>query len=306
MKVVITGASGLVGRALLGRVPGATVLTREPSRAAKKLGNVEAFPWMPEAGLAPTEALSGRDVIFSLAGEPVGDGRWTVEKRRKIRDSRILGTRHLVASLARVEARPSVLVSASAVGFYGDRSDQELDESSTQGEGFLAGVCADWEREALQAAELGLRVVCVRIGVVIARGGGALARMLPPFKLGLGGRLGHGRQWMPWVHLDDLVGLLLHAASVPTISGAMNAVSPHPVTNAAFVRALGEAVHRPALLPVPQLALRVAMGEMSEIVLASQRVRPGIAEASGYRFKFPNLEGALADAIDAVSPGGEP
>ena len=184
--------------------------------------------------------------MFNLAGEPVSEGRWTDEKKRRIRDSRVVGTRDLVAGLALLKSRPRVLVSASAVGYYGDRGDEELDERSAAGHGFLAEVCADWEREAMAASQLGIRVVCVRIGIVLAPGGGALARMLTPFRMGVGGRLGSGRQWMPWIHIKDVAGIMLHASWNNEINGPMNAVAPSPVTNADFTRALAHAVHRPA------------------------------------------------------------
>jgi len=243
-------------------------------------------------------------VVFNLAGEPVAEGRWTAERKRRIRDSRVLGTRNLVAGLAGLESRPQVLVTASAVGYYGDRGDEALDETSSPGHGFLADVCVEWEREALAAERLGIRVVCVRTGIVLARGGGALARMLTPFRMGAGGKLGDGRQWMPWINLDDEVGILLHAMNDDRIHGAINAVGPRPVTNAAFTRALGHAVHRPAFLPMPKTALRLAFGEMSVILTASQRVLPKEAERTGYTFKHPELAGALAAVLTATARRG--
>jgi uncharacterized protein (TIGR01777 family) len=190
-----------------------------------------------------------------------------------------------------------VLVSVSAVGYYGDRGDEKLVEISPAGRGFLAEVCVDWEREALAAADLGMRVVCARIGIVLARGGGALARMLTAFRLGAGGKLGDGRQWMPWIHLDDVVGILLHASQDVRIQGAINAVGPRPVTNVDFTRALGKAVHRPAFLTVPKTALRLAFGEMGEILTDSQRVLPKVAEQTGYAFKYADLDSALKAAL---------
>jgi hypothetical protein len=207
------------------------------------------------------------------------------------------GTRQLVAGLAAQELRPRVLVSASAVGYYGDRADEELDESAVAGTGFLAEVCVAWEREALAAERLGIRVVCLRTGIVLAPGGGALARMLPAFRLGAGGKLGSGRQWMPWVHVDDVVGILLHALREEGIRGPLNAVGPRPVTNAELTRALGRALHRPAVLTVPTFALRVAFGELSEVLTASQRVLPAVAERTGYAFLHAALAGALAAAL---------
>ncbi len=299
MKALITGGTGLVGRRLLADLQDAVVLSRDPTRATHLLGPGRTVRWDPEAGPAPVAALAGVEAVFNLAGEPVAEGRWNDDKKRRIRDSRVIGTRNLVAGLKALDTRPDVLVSASAVGYYGDRGDEELDETSPGGHGFLAEVCAEWEHEARAAEALGMRVVCVRIGIVLAPGGGALQRMLIPFKLGAGGRLGDGKQWMPWVHVDDLVALLLHASRSGAVRGAMNAVSPHPMTNAAFTGALGHAVHRPAFLTVPKTALRLAFGEMSEILLASQRVLPRAAERTGYAFKHPALDGALAAVMAA-------
>jgi uncharacterized protein (TIGR01777 family) len=305
MRTLVTGATGLIGRGLIERLESAVVLSRDPADARRRLGAVEAHPWSAEAGPPPAAALRGAEVVFNLAGEPVAEGRWTAERKRRIRDSRVLGTRHLVAGLAAEESRPRVLVSASAVGFYGDRGDEELDETSSAGQGFLAEVCAEWEREALEAERLGIRVVCARIGIVLAHGGGAMAKMITPFRLGAGGRLGSGKQWMPWVHLDDVVGILMHASRDARIRGAVNAVGPGPVTNADFTRALGRALHRPAVLPVPSLALRVAFGDMSEILVASQRVFPRAAERTGYAFAHPELGGALAAALRPNAGRGE-
>jgi hypothetical protein len=260
---------------------------------------VEAHPWAPEAGPPSASAFHGVEVVFNLAGEPVAGGRWTAERKRRIRESRVLGTRNLVAGLAGMERRPRVLVSASAVGYYGDRGDEALDETSSPGHDFLADVCVEWEREALAAERLGIRVVCVRTGIVLARGGGALARMLTLFRMGAGGKLGSGRQWMPWIHLDDEVGILLHAMKDARIHGAINAVGPRPVTNAELTRTLGHALHRPTFLPVPETALRMAFGEMSEILTASQRVLPKEAERTGYAFKHADLAGALTAVLTA-------
>ncbi|HEX6240185.1 MAG TPA: TIGR01777 family oxidoreductase, partial [Polyangiales bacterium] len=242
------------------------------------------------------------DVVFHLAGDPVAEGRWTHEKKRRIRDSRVLGTRNLVAGFAALRQRPSVLVSASAVGYYGDRGDETLAESAPAGAGFLPEVCEAWEREALAAEALGVRVVCLRIGIVLARGGGALARMWTPFKLGAGAQLGAGRQWMPWIHADDVVGLMQLASQHAGLQGPMNAVAPAPVTNAEFTAALGYALGRPALLRAPAAALRLAFGEMSEIMLASQRAVPALALRSGYRFQYAELGPALEAIVGAPQP----
>lgn len=298
MRALVTGGTGFLGRTLLARLDEPVVLSRDPARAARGPGSVRAVRWEPEAGPAPVEAFRGVDAVFNLAGEPVADGRWTPEKKRRIRDSRVAGTRNLVAGLAALDSRPRVLVSASAVGYYGDRGDEELDEGSAPGNGFLASVCEEWEREARAAEALGVRVVCVRIGIVLAKRGGALARMLTPFKLGAGGRLGTGKQWMSWIHIDDVAGMLLHAARNNEVHGAMNAVSPNPVRNSDFTRALAHALHRPAILPVPAFALRIAFGEMSEILTGSQRALPRVAERSGYVFKQPELAPALRAVLE--------
>ena len=301
MKALVTGATGLIGRQLLRSIENPVVLSRRPGEARRLLGSVEAQLWEPESEPAPSDALRGTEVVFNFAGEPVSEGRWTDEKKRRIRASRVVGTRNLVAGLALLKSRPRVLVSASAVGYYGDRGDEELDERSAAGHGFLAEVCADWEREAMAASQLGIRVVCVRIGIVLAPGGGALTRMLTPFRMGVGGRLGSGRQWMPWIHIKDVAGIMLHAGRNNAIYGPMNAVAPHPVTNADFTRALAHAVHRPALLPVPRAALRLALGELSEILIASQRVFPRVAEHTSYAFEHSDLGGALDDVMTSMA-----
>ena len=274
------------------------VLSRDAESARGRLagggGAIEAHSWEPQSGPPPEVALRGADAVVNLAGEPVADGRWTEERKRRIRDSRVIGTRNLVAGLRALAQPPAVLVSASAVGYYGDRGDETLDEQSSPGGGFLAESCAAWEHEAMAAASFGIRVVCVRIGVVLAVGGGALAKMLGPFRVGVGGKLGSGQQWMPWIHIDDVAGLFTHALRNHNVTGPMNAAAPRPVTNADFTRALGKALHRPAILPIPAVALRVLFGEMHEILTGSQRVLPRVAEQSGYAFKHPDVSEALA------------
>jgi uncharacterized protein (TIGR01777 family) len=297
MKALVTGATGLVGRELLRRLESPHVLTRSPTSTAAEVGAAAAWSWQPEREPAPAAAFAGVDTIFHLAGEPVAEGRWTAEKKQRIESSRVLGTRHLVSTLAQLTTRPAVLVCASAIGYYGERGDELLDESSTAGAGFLARVCREWEAEALQAEQHGVRVVLARLGIVLAPRGGALARMLPPFRLGLGGKLGSGRQWMSWVQLSDVTGLLLHAAAHPKLRGPLNVVSPAPLSNAEFTRALGHALGRPALLSVPRLALSLALGEVSEVVLESQRVVPRVARDTGYEFMYPELGAALAACL---------
>jgi uncharacterized protein (TIGR01777 family) len=274
------------------------VLTRDPDRAQSLLGaGVQAFPWEPEAGPPPPDCFRDIDVVFHLAGESVGEGRWTAEKKKRITSSRVRGTRHLVSGIEATHPRPAVLVSASAIGYYGDRGEEVLDESAQPGGDFLAQVCQAWEAEAARARSLGLRVVVPRIGLVLGKDGGALARMLLPFKLGLGGRLGSGRQWVSWIHLDDLAGLLLHAARKPEINGPMNAVTPGAVTNREFTRVLAAVLKRPAIFSVPAPLLRLALGEFASVLLASQRITPRIALETGYQFRYPALEDALRSAV---------
>jgi uncharacterized protein (TIGR01777 family) len=295
----VTGASGLIGsrlvRALQARGDEVTVLSRNPGRAARDLG-VTALPWEPLRSPAPAAALEGRDAVVHLAGENVAQ-RWSSKAQEAIRASRDTGTRNLVEGLRAADARPAVLVSSSAVGYYGAGGDEVLDESHPPGDDFLAGVCVAWEREAERASELGMRVVRIRTGVVLDRRGGALAKMLPPFRAGVGGPVAGGRQYMPWIHADDVVGLYLAAIDGDGWSGPVNASAPEPVTNAEFSRALGRALRRPAVFPVPGAALRLLYGDMAEIVTEGQRAVPRRALEHGYRFAHPDLDEALRDAL---------
>ncbi|MGH9832949.1 MAG: TIGR01777 family oxidoreductase, partial [Blastocatellia bacterium] len=263
--------------------------------AAPNLPGVAAFCWEPERESPPVEAWEGVEAVIHLAGEPVA-ARWTDERKRRIRDSRVIGTRNLVAGMKALRKAPESLIASSAVGFYGDRGEEVLNESSPAGSGFLSEVCLEWEAEAARAREFGVRVAHARIGVVLSPEGGALEKMLTPFKLGLGGRLGEGRQWFPWIHLDDIVGILRHALMKPAINGAINGVAPGIVTNEEFTRELAGALNRPVFFPVPEFALRILMGEMAEVALASQRVVPQVALDTGYQFRYPNLRPAL-DAL---------
>ena len=298
MKALVTGGTGFIGRRLVARLDQPVVLSRDPRRARDALSSVNATVQGWDAhSLPPNEAFAGVDAVIHLAGDPVADRRWDEAKRREIRDSRVLGTRFLVDALAAMSTRPKVLVSASAVGYYGDRGDETLDEQSPPAGDFLAQVCVDWEREAMRAESLGMRVARVRIGVVLGRGGGALSKMLTPFRLGLGGRLASGRQWMPWVHLDDVVGILLHAATHESVTGPINATAPTPVTNAEFTKALARALHRPAVFPMPGFMLKLIMGQFGEIVLASQKVIPAVAQRTGYSFQHPEIGPALAAIV---------
>jgi uncharacterized protein (TIGR01777 family) len=297
--VTLTGAGGLIGtkivQALKARGDEVTVLSRDPARTAAKLG-VTANRWQPLEGPAPADALAGRDAVVHLAGEPV-DQRWSDEAKERILSSRAAGTRNLVEGLRAAERRAAALVSASAVGYYGPRGDEVLDESAAAGTDFLARVCTVWEAEAQRAEELGVRVVRLRTGVVLDRRGGALARMLIPFRLGVGGPVAGGDQYMPWIHTDDVVGLYLAAIDGEDWSGPVNASAPEPVPNREFSRALGRALGRPAVLPVPAAALRLLYGEMAEIVTEGQRAVPRRAQELGFAFRHPALDEALRDAL---------
>jgi len=299
MRVTVTGATGRIGAglvaALQARGDEVTVLSRSPDRARAALGT-EAVAWRTEDEPAPAEALAGRDGVIHLAGEDVAQ-RWTDEAKRRIRTSRELGTRNLVAGLRAADPRPAVLVSASAVGWYGPRGDERVDEDTPAASDFLAEVCAVWEREAVAAEALGVRVVRVRTGVVLDKDGGALAKMLPFFRLGVGGPVAGGGQWMPWIHRDDLVALYLRALDDAAWTGAVNGTAPEPVTNKDFSRALGRALHRPAFAPVPGFAVRVLYGEMADIVVNGQRAVPKRTQALGFSFRHAQLDEALRDAL---------
>jgi uncharacterized protein (TIGR01777 family) len=300
MRVLVTGATGFVGRRLLGRLDRAVVLSRNAARAEKSLAEfqVKAYDWDPEEKPPPAEAFDGVDAVIHLAGDPVAEGRWTESKKARIRSSRVEGTRNLVTTLRAIGVRPKVLVSASAVGYYGSRGAEELDERSSPTGEYLAEVCQAWEHEALAASELGMRVAMVRVGIVLGEKGGALAKMLTPFYLGMGSPLGSGEQYMPWVHIDDLVGIFLHAAGTDSIRGPLNGVAPHPVTNREFTKVLGKVLGRPTFMPaVPAVVLRTMLGEFANVLLASQRVLPRATEASGYRFQYAELEPALRQIL---------
>ena len=301
MRVTVTGATGLIGprivEALQERGDEVTVLTRDPQKARQRLGEVEAIAWAdPAATPAPAEAIAGRDAVIHLAGEPVAQ-RWNAQVKERIRSSREAGTRNLVAAIEAASPRPRALISSSAVGYYGKRGDERLPESAPAGDDFLAEVCVAWEREAARAAELGLRLVVVRTGIVLAAQGGALEKMLPFFKLGVGGPVAGGRQYMPWIHLDDLVGLYLAALDEESWSGPVNGAAPEPATNRVFSKVLGRVLKRPAFAPVPRLGVQLLYGQMAEIVAAGQRAVPERPLELGYRFRHPELEPALRDAL---------
>ena len=248
--------------------------------------------WRSAEAEPPSGSLAGADAVIHLAGEPVAQ-RWTPEVKNRIRGSRVDGTRHLVNALSTESRRPQVLICASAIGIYGSRGDEVLTENSSRGDDFLARLVIDWEQAALLAEALGIRVVRLRFGVILGRDGGALAKMLPPFRFGLGGRLGSGRQWTSWIHIDDVINLILFALATPAVRGAVNATAPEPVTNAEFTKELAAALHRPAIFPVPKFALNLLFGEMAGVVLASQRVIPEAAKNAGFEFEYPQLGPAL-------------
>lgn len=301
MRVAVSGATGLIGaalvRALAERGDDVTALSRNAERARETLG-VGAETWAdPKAEPAPLDALRGRDGVVHLLGEVIAQ-RWSDETKRELRDSRVLSTRNLVAALSELppEERPRVLVSGSGAGWYGHRGDERLDESSPEpGGDFLAQLCADWEAEARRAEELGVRVVLNRTGVVLSESGGALEKMLPFFKAGIGGPVAGGRQYVPWVHLDDVVGVTLFALDNEQVRGPVNVSAPEPVTNKELSRTLGRVLRRPAFAPVPALAVKALYGEMAQIVTTGQRAVPGRLGELGYRFRQPDLEAALRD-----------
>jgi len=299
-RVTITGATGLIGRRLVGELQGSgwqvSVLSRDPERARIRLPGVEAFAWDPLGEPAPVAALEGRDGVIHLAGEPLAQ-RWSARAKRAIRESRVLGTERLLAGLAAAGQRPRVLVSSSAVGYYGPHGPEPIDEEAPPGNDFLAGVCVAWEQAAERAGELGMRVVRVRTGVVLDGDGGALERMLPPFRLGIGGPVAGGRQYIPWIHADDVAGIMSAALHDERWSGAANATAPVPVTNGEFSRALGRVLHRPALLPVPGAALKILYGEMAQIVTGGARVVPAKPLMLGYDFRHAELGEALRSVL---------
>jgi uncharacterized protein (TIGR01777 family) len=303
MRVLITGATGTIGLAvadaLRSRGDQVVALSRDAERARRVLGDgAEAYPWVrPTAESPPPEALAAVDAVINLVGEQIAQ-RWTDEAKARIRDSRVLPTRVLVTALGALPEpdRPRVLVSQSAIGYYGDSGDAEVDERAPAGDDFLAGLVVAWEREA-RSAESTMRVACTRTGVVLSPSGGALAKMLPFFKLGIGGPVAGGRQYVPWVHLDDVVGAMLACVDQEALSGPVNVTAPNPVTNAEFSRALGHALGRPALLPVPGVAVKLLYGEMAETVTTGQRAIPARLGDSGFEFRYPDVEPALKEVL---------
>ena len=291
MKIGVTGSTGLVGSALL---PLLTANGHEVHPLVRGMPEQNQIGWDPAAGRLNGADLAGLEGIVHLAGENVGAGRWNAGRKKRILDSRVQGTKLLCSKLAELESKPSVLVCASAIGYYGDRGDEAVDETAEAGSGFLADVCRQWEAACQDAREAGIRVVNLRIGVVLSPDGGALAKMLMPFKMGVGGRVGDGKQYFSWIALDDVGGAIDHALKTESLAGPVNAVSPQAVTNTMFTQVLGKVLRRPTIFPMPAFAMRLALGEMAEeLLLASTRVTPTALQQSGYAFQFPDLEGAL-------------
>lgn len=301
MKILVTGSSGLVGTALVGALAreGHTVcrLVRPQSLSTKDAKAGFDVAWNPATG-ALGGAGVGPDAVVNLAGASIADGRWTTTRRNLLRTSRVDSTRALVGALAKMNARPSVLVSASAIGIYGHRADETLNEESNPGSDFLAGLTKEWEAEALKAEALGIRVVLARFGIILARDGGALPKVILPFKFGVGGRIGSGQQWMSWIALQDVVGILRYALENRVIRGALNVVAPKPVQNTEFTKVLARVMHRPALFPAPAFALRLVLGEMADaLLLSSQRVLPQRLQQLGFHFQHADLAATLAAVL---------
>jgi uncharacterized protein len=299
MRVLMTGASGLVGTALAAdlRAAGATANRFVRPGAAAAAGDVE---WNPETGEMNLAAAEGVDAVVNLAGASIGGGRWTAKRKALLRSSRVDLTERLVAGLGRLKKPPAILVSASAIGYYGDRGEESLTEASASGQDFLAAITRDWEAAAMKAGQFGMRTVIARFGIVLAKNGGALPRMLTPFKMGVGGRIGSGKQWMSWVALDDVVGAIRFAMDDAAVRGPVNVVAPNPARNAEFTRVLARVLRRPAIFPAPAFALRFALGEMADaLLLSSQRVVPEKLAQQRFQFQYADLEAALRRALGA-------
>ena len=303
MKVLVTGATGFVGNALLRalkeRGHEIAILTRNPDEAGFRLPVLcDVFQWHPENAPPDPKAFLGVDAVIHLAGENIAGGRWTQKRKNRIKNSRVLSTRHLVEAIGNLIKKPEVLVSSSAIGFYGGTGNTLLTEEVPPATCFLAEVCRDWELEAQKAEDLKVRTVCLRTGMVLGKEDGAMKKMLPPFKMGLGGILGTGKQWMSWVHVDDLAQMYIHAMENQSAQGVYNAVSPHPVTNLEFTKTLGKLVNRPTIFPMPKLALKLIFGDMAQILLASQKVSAEKLANTGFTFKYPDLTSALQQIVD--------
>jgi hypothetical protein len=299
MKISVSGSHGLVGRALVRSLTAEGHEVIRLVRRERSFGSPEV-EWHPNQGLIDAEHLEGFDAVVHLAGESIASGRWTAEKKQKIRDSRVKGTELLSRSLARLSRPPATFVCASAIGYYGSRGDEMLTEQSAPGSDFLAEVCVEWEKATASAAEKGIRVVNTRFGIILAADGGALAKMLPPFRMGIGGRIGSGKQWMSWIALDDVVEGIRFGLATETVRGPVNFVAPEPVTNSVFTKTLGRVLSRPTFFPIPAFGVRLAFGEMADaLLLSSQHVQPQKLLDSGYSFNFRQLEGTLRHALES-------
>lgn len=296
MKVLITGATGLIGHALQRSFAekGYKMLLTTREAADDEMH----IQWSAEEGFADTEKLEGIDAVVHLAGESISALRWTDEKKKAIRDSRVLGTRNVVDAVSKLQSKPKVLVATSAVGFYGERGDEEVNESSGAGDNFLADVCKAWESESRRAEDAGIRTVLLRTGIVLSKEGGVLATMLLPFKLGLGGVVGSGKQWISWISLEDHVAVINYAIENETLRGAVNSASPNPVTNEEFTKTLGDVLYRPTFIPLPEFAVSMLLGEMGdELLLTSTKAMPKRLEDTKFEFKYPDLKAALERAL---------
>jgi len=296
MKILITGSTGLIGSELQKDLAAKGYELLLASRTAKT--GPEHIEWSVEDGFADPDKLEGIDVVVHLAGESISGLRWTDDKKKAIRDSRVLGTRNVVEAIAQLKNRPKTFIAASALGFYGERGDEEVTESSPAGDDFLAGVCKEWEAESRRAEDAGIRTVLLRSGIVLSKDGGALGTMLVPFKLGLGGVVGDGKQWMSWISLTDEIAIINYVIENENIRGAVNAVSPNPVTNHEFTKTLGEVLYRPTILPVPEFAVSMLFGEMGDaLLLGSTKIIPKRLEDAGFEFRYPNLKEAIEAAV---------
>lgn len=301
MSVLITGGTGWIGNLLLARVDDPVVVSRNAASAQAKTALQPNQIIQCDIGsdqISP-EDLQGRNLtsVVNLVGESIAEGRWTAQKKRKLRESRVQATQNLVASLLNSDSLPTSFISASATGYYGERGDDVITEADPAGKDFLAEICKDWEAATQPLRDAGVRVCHLRIGIVLGKGGGALDVMLPPFKLGAGGRLGSGKQWMSWVHLHDLVGMIQFLMDQPECEGAFNGTAPKPIRNGDFTKALGRSLGRPAFMFVPQTALRIAIGEFANFLFLSQRVLPAAFEQAGFEFQFPDIDSALANIV---------